>query len=231
MLLSDYVNKVKKFFDKYSNREEAESMSKYMKYKFPFVGIPTPQRKELFKIFFNTFPIPSYDETKVIVRELFNLEQREYHYFGVHLLLKHKKRWSATDIVYFENLVLNKSWWDSVDLINSKLIGPFFVKYPNLAVAMTDSWSQSKNIWLKRVSIIYQLGYKTKTDTIVLENHILENAASNEFFVQKAIGWALREYSKTDYKWVLNFIIQNSTLKSLSKREAIKWIDNKGLIV
>jgi len=230
MLLSDYVKKVKSFFEKHQNSDDAEAMSKYMKFKFPFLGITAPKRKELFKVFFNTFPIPAYDETKAIVRELFNLPEREYHYFAVQMLLKHKKKWSPTDIVYFESLILTKSWWDSVDLISSKIISPFFIKYPNLAVAMTDAWSQSKNIWLKRVSIIYQLSYKNNTDTEVLSRHILENSNHNDFFIQKAIGWALREYSKTNYKWVLNFIIQNTALKTLSKREAIKWIDDKGLI-
>jgi 3-methyladenine DNA glycosylase AlkD len=230
MLLSDYVKKVKIFFEKYQSAEDAEAMSKYMKNKFPFLGIAAPKRKELFKVFFNTFPIPEYDETKALVKELFNLPEREYHYFAVQMLIKHKKRWSPTDIVYFESLILTKSWWDSVDLISSKLIAPFFVKYPNLAIAMTDAWSQSKNIWLKRVSIIYQLSYKKSTNTETLTRHILENSMHNDFFVQKAIGWALREYSKVDYKWVLNFIIQNTSLKTLSKREAIKWIDDKGLI-
>ncbi len=230
MLLSDYVKKVKIFFEKYQSSKDSIAMSKYMKNNFPFLGITAPKRKDLFKIFFNTFPIPSYDETKALVKELFNLPEREYHYFAIHLLVKHKRKWSPTDIVYFESLILTKSWWDSVDLISSKLISPFFIKYPNLAVAMTDSWSQSKNIWLKRTSIIYQLSYKNETDLDILSRHVLENAAHNEFFVQKAIGWALREYSKTNYRWVLNFIIQNTTLKTLSKREAIKWIDDKGLI-
>jgi 3-methyladenine DNA glycosylase AlkD len=230
MLLSDYVKKVKIFFEKHQSAEDAEAMSKYMKNKFPFLGIPAPKRKEVFKVFFNTFPIPEYDETKALVKELFNLPEREYHYFAVQMLIKHKKKWSPTDIVYFESLILTKSWWDSVDLISSKLIAPFFVKYPNLAIAMTGAWSQSKNIWLKRVSIIFQLSYKKNTNTETLTRHILENSMHNDFFVQKAIGWALREYSKADYRWVLNFIIQNTSLKTLSKREAIKWIDDKGLI-
>lgn len=230
MLLSDYVNKVKTFFERYQNPADAKAMAKYMKYNFQFLGITAPKRKELFKIFFNSFPIPAYDETKMLVKELFNLPEREYHYFAVHMLIKHKRKWSPTDIVFFESLILTKSWWDSVDLISSKIISPYFIKYPNLAAAMTDSWSRSKNIWLKRVSIIYQLAYKENTNTEILTNHILENAAHNDFFIQKAIGWALREYSKTDYRWALNFVIQNTTLKTLSKREAIKWIDDKGLI-
>lgn len=230
MLLSDYVNKVKEFFEKYQNPVEAEAMSAYMKNNFPFLGILAPKRKELFKVFFNTFPVPDYDETKMLVKELFNLPEREYHYFALQLIIKHKRKWSPTDIVYFESLILTKSWWDTVDIISSKIVAAFFIKYPNLTVAITDSWSQSKNIWLKRVSIIYQLSYKKKTNTEILARHILENATHNDFFVQKAIGWALRVYSKTNYKWVLDFIIQNTTLKALSKREAIKWMDNKGLI-
>lgn len=231
MLLSDYVNKVKEFFEKHQNNVEAEAMSAYMKNNFPFLGILAPKRKELFKVFFNTFPLPPYDETKNLAKELFNLPEREYHYFALQLLIKHKRSWSPTDIVYFESLILTKSWWDTVDIISSKLVAPFFIKYPNLKVAITDSWSQSKNIWLKRVSIIFQLTYNKKTDIEILSRHILENASNNDFFVQKAIGWALRAYSKTNHKWVLNFVIQNTSLKSLSKREAIKWMDIKGMII
>lgn len=228
--MTDYVKKVQLFFEKYRDEEQAVPMAKYMKNKFPFLGITAPKRKELFRIFFNTFPIPDYDEAKMLAKELFNLPEREYHYFAVHLILKHKKKWSPTDIIYFESLVLTKPWWDTVDLINSKIIAVFFKKHSNLATAMTDSWSESKNIWLKRISIIFQLPYKQTTNLQLLKKHILENAEHSDFFIQKAIGWALREYSKTDYKWVLNFVIQHTTLKPLSKREAIKWIDNKGLI-
>lgn len=231
MLLSDYVNKVEEFFRKHGNAENAVAMSAYMKNKFPFLGILAPQRKDLFKIFFNTFPLPNFDETKMLVKELYNLPEREYHYFALQLIIKHKRKWAPTDIVFFESLLLNKSWWDTVDIISSKIIAPFFLNYPNLTVSLTDSWSASKNIWLKRVSITFQLPYKKKTDIDILSRHILENASHNDFFIQKAIGWALRVYSKTDYKWVLNFVIQNSTLKPLSKREAIKWMDNKGKIV
>ncbi|MCK9255718.1 MAG: DNA alkylation repair protein [Bacteroidales bacterium] len=230
MLLPDYVRKIQDFFEKHRDKKEAEKMSKYMKFKFPFIGISAPKRKELFKIFFNTFPIPAYDETKAIVRELFNLPEREYHYFAVNMIMKHKKKWAPTDIVFFESLILNKSWWDSVDLISSKLVSPFFLKNRNLEEAITDSWSLSNNIWLKRVSIIYQNRYKKETNLDILTRHILENTDSEEFFIQKAIGWALRDYSKVDYKWVVDFVVNNSSLKPLSKREAIKWISDKGLI-
>lgn len=229
--MQEYIDKVISFFEKYRNDYEAGRMSKYMKNNFIFLGISAPQRKELFKVFFNTLPVPSYDDAKELAKELFNLEEREYNYFAIELLAKYKKRWEPTDIVFFENLILTKSWWDTVDMLNSKVISAFFAKHPNLAVAMTDSWSSSDNIWLKRLSITYQLPYKSKTNLEVLENHILENASNENFFIQKAIGWILREYSKTDYKWVLNFVIQNSNkLKSISKRETIKWIADKGLI-
>ncbi|MDD2634179.1 MAG: DNA alkylation repair protein [Bacteroidales bacterium] len=228
--MSDYVTKAQQFFEKHRDMTAAVPMSKYMKNQFSFLGIPASKRKDIFRVFFNTFPIPDLDNSKIIAKELFNLPEREFHYFAIQLLTKHKKKWAPTDIIYFENLILTSSWWDTVDLINSRIIGPFFKKYPNLALAMTDSWSLSNNIWLKRVSIIYQLSYKEKTNLEILTRHILENASHDDFFIQKAIGWALREYSKTDYKWVLNFVIHTSELKPFSKREAIKWIDNKGLI-
>ncbi len=226
----DYITKTQQYFEKYRDAEAAIPMKKYMKNKFEFLGISAVKRKELFKVFFNTFPIPDYEISKVLVKEFFNLPEREYHYFAIQLLTKHKKRWAPTDIIYFESLILYKSWWDTVDLINSRIISVFFKKYPNLSKAMTDSWCESKNIWLKRVSIIYQLSYKSDTNTQILSKHILDNADHPDFFVQKAIGWALREYSKTNHKWVLDFVINNTTLKPMCKREAIKWMDNKGLI-
>ncbi|MDD2386537.1 MAG: DNA alkylation repair protein [Bacteroidales bacterium] len=228
--MTDYLTKAQHFFEKHRNMGAAVPMAKYMKNQFSFLGIPASKRKDIFRVFFNTFPIPDLDTSKIIVKELFNLPEREYHYFAIQLLTKHKKRWAPTDIIYFESLILTNSWWDTVDLISSRIIAPFFKKYPNLTGAMTDSWSASKNIWLKRVSIIFQLSYKENTNTEILTRHILDNASHSDFFIQKAIGWALREYSKTDYKWVLNFVIQSSALKPLSKREAIRWIDNKGLI-
>jgi 3-methyladenine DNA glycosylase AlkD len=228
--MTDYVKKAQQFFEKHRDLDAAVPMAKYMKNQFVFLGIAASKRKELFKVFFNTFPIPDYDTSKALAKEFFNLPEREYHYFAIQLLTKHKKRWSPTDIIYFEGLLLTKSWWDSVDLINSRIVSLFFKKYPNLAPAMTDAWSDSKSIWLKRVSIIYQLSYKENTNTDILTRHILQNAGHSDFFIQKAIGWALREYSKTNQKWVLNFIIQNTSLKPMSKREAIKWMDNKGMI-
>jgi len=229
MLVSDYVKKVKSFFVKYENKDEASKMMRYMKNQFPFLGITAPRRRELFKNFFNTFPIPDYDDTKPIIRELFNLPEREFHYFALQLYLKHKKKWSPTDIVFIESLILTKSWWDTVDIISTKIVPKFFEKYPNLMIPITESWNSSKNIWLKRTAIVFQVPYKEKTNLELLTKFILDNSQSSEFFIQKAIGWALRDYSKTDHKWVLRFVI-NNPLKPLSKREAIKWIDDKGLI-
>jgi 3-methyladenine DNA glycosylase AlkD len=227
----EYVKKIESFFEKHKNEYEGTRMTKYMKNNFMFLGISAPQRKELFKSFFNIFPIPDFDDAKVLAKELFNLPEREYNYLAIELLAKYKKNWQPTDIVFFENLILTKSWWDTVDTINSKIISVFFTKYPNLAPAMTDAWSQSDNVWLKRISITYQLTYKKNTDLEILERHILENTDNENFFIQKAIGWVLREYSKTDYKWVLDFVLRNShKLKPTSKRETIKWIANKGLL-
>jgi 3-methyladenine DNA glycosylase AlkD len=229
--MSDYINKLRILLEKYANPHKGEMMAQYLKDKVKFLGISAPDRKKLFKLFFNTFPIPSYSDSKILAKELFVLPEREFGYFAIELLAKHKKKWIPTDIVFFETLLLTRPWWDTTDVLNAKILSVFFKKYPNLAPSITDAWSKSDDIWLKRVSIIFQLSYKQNTDLELLERHILENAENNDLFIQKAIGWALREYSKTDYRWVLNFVIQNSTkLKASSKREAIKWIDDNGLI-
>jgi len=229
MLVSDYVRKVQSFFLKYSDEEEAKRMKRLLKDKYSFLGITTARRKELFKIFFNTFPIPSYDDSKHIIRELFNLTEREYHYFGLELFLKHKKRWSPTDIVFIEGLILNKPYSDIVDFIALHIVSQFFEKYSNLMKPITESWNSSRSIWLKRTVIIFQLPYKEKINMELFSKYILDNASIDDEAIQESIAWALRDYSKIDHKWVLRFIIDN-TLDPTTKRDAIKWMDAEGLI-
>ncbi len=116
-----------------------------------------------------------------------------------------------------------KSWWDSVDTINIFCIKPYFAKFPDDTFAITQAWIDSNNIWLQRLSIIFQLRLTNKTDIKILERNILQLRDSEEFFVQKAIGWALRDYWRTDPDWIVDFAKKHE-LKPLSKREALKHI-------
>ena len=125
------------------------------------------------------------------------------------------------DLALLEELITAKSWWDTVDGVSSWICEPYFLKFPQHKSEITDQWTVHDNIWLPRASIIFQLGYKEKTDVNLLFHHIRLNLGSKEFFINKAIGWALREYAKTNPEAVKQFVRQ-TPMPSLSKREALR---------
>ena len=122
-----------------------------------------------------------------------------------------------------EFIITNKSWWDTVDFIASHLVGNYFKKYPDKIEEYINKWMLSKNIWLQRTALLFQLKYKVALNPVLLENIIKQFLYSKEFFINKAIGWILREYSKTNPQWVINFV-KKYPLHNLSKREALRLI-------
>ncbi|HEX5001664.1 MAG TPA: DNA alkylation repair protein [Bacteroidia bacterium] len=221
-----YVKGLRESLKKKENTNKASSMKAYMRDQFEFYGIQAPERHQLFRLYFNNNALPSPEELSEIETQLWALPQRDFQYFGVTLAMKFKRKWNQDSIQLFEWMALHKSWWDSVDLISNKLIGPWFLKYPEQIVPITSAWNQSENIWLNRMSLIFQLTYRAHTDKKLLEKYIMNLSNSDEFFIRKAIGWSLRQYSKYNPEWVVSFV-QNNKLKPLSVREALKIIDKK----
>lgn len=154
------------------------------------------------------------------------MDERELQYFAIELLIKTKKQWTVEDVTLIEYLVTHKSWWDTVDFLAAIIAGAWFKKFPEHIKPVTEKWNTSENIWLQRTSILFQLKYKKDTDLKLLSKYIKRLFSSNEFFVQKAIGWILREYSKTDPVMVQKFV-DTEKLMPLSKREALKVIERK----
>ena len=146
----------------------------------------------------------------------------EFQYLGIDYLEKVRDLLIPSDIIKIEELITTKSWWDTVDAIN-RLVGYLAKKYPQLKEDNITEWVDSDNIWLNRISIIFQLKFKEETDTEFLIRAILTNSYKGEFFIDKAIGWALREYSKTNREWVKDFI-ENNPLSKLSVREGSKYL-------
>lgn len=217
-----YLEPLKQLFEANANGENAEAMKAYMKGRFAFFGIKSPERRELQKQFLNVngAPIP-FDPD--VFRALWQAEQREFQMFGLDLLRKQAKKVQEGDLHLIEELILTKSWWDTVDGLASWVCGPYFQKFPEKTQSVTDAWAVSENLWLRRTSIIFQLGYKQQTDTKLLIDHIEKNLGSKEFFINKAIGWALREYAKTDPDFGREFVNRMKTeLHPLSIREALK---------
>ncbi len=166
--------------------------------------------------------IPEGEDLKTLVRRCFEDDHRELHYFALETLQKTLKTKPSECIDFLEELILTRSWWDTVDWIN-KLVGLHFQRYPELIKPVTERWMDSGNIWLQRVSLIFQLPYKTKTDTDLLFRYVRRVAGSKEFFLQKGAGWALRQYAKTNPAAVLEFVT-NTRLAPLTRREALKNI-------
>lgn len=193
-----------------------------MKDKFSFLGIQKPQRALLQKEF-----IKQAKKQKKIdwdfVFLLWDLPEREFQYLAVDYLLDLKESLEKSDIDRIKQLIINKSWWDSVDSLASNIIGFLCAKYPELIKSHILSWAESGNIWIVRIAILFQLKYKENTNTELLDLIINKNSNSKEFFITKAIGWALREYSKTNKEWVKDFL-EYHTLQPLSVREASKYL-------
>ncbi|MCL6603711.1 MAG: DNA alkylation repair protein [Paenibacillus sp.] len=199
--------------------QTAKAMSTYMRDHFPFLGIKSPQRREIVKEFLKVYP-----PEKEWVSTLWNLPEREYQYTGLDILFKIKKKLEPKDLSLIEGFILNRSWWDTVDLLASNAAGYLLHNSPRLQLEYGEKWIQSENMWLNRTAILFQLHYKQDTDEDLLYRYILRHSDSPEFFLQKAIGWALREYSKTNAASVKDFV-EKENLKPLSKREALKWIN------
>lgn len=203
------------------NEEQAKPMAKYMRNKFPFLGLKKPERAALSKEFLKA----KRKDTEIdwdFIFKCYDMPEREFQYLAIDYMDKVKKIFTPDDMKNIEKLLITKSWWDSVDAIN-KTVGYIAMKYPEVKEDVLLKWIESENIWLNRVSIIFQLKYKEKTDTEFLSKAILHNSQTEEFFINKAIGWALRQYSKTNREWVKNFIQQNP-LQPLSVKEGSKYL-------
>lgn len=211
---------IQSFYDN-KNEEQAVPMAKYMKNHFPFLGLKTPERRALAKEFFRERKKDKEIDWDFIFK-CYELPEREFQYLAIGYMAKVVDLFTPEDMDKIEKLITTKSWWDSVDSINS-IVGHIAMKYPEVKETTILKWMESDNIWLNRISIIFQLKYKEKTDTKFLEKAILTNANTDEFFINKAIGWALREYSKTNKDWVRGFI-DNNQLSKLSVREGSKYI-------
>ena len=219
----EHVKNIQNLFTENKDEENAFEMEKYMRNQFLFLGIRTPLRRKLTKQFFKESGILKADFNPEFVRSLWNLEHREYQYVAVDYITSLLDKLTREDILLMEELITTKSWWDTVDMLAQKPVGTIAKKFPEVIFTNVEKWVTSKNMWLQRSAILFQLKYKRDTDEDLLYRYIQTHASSKEFFIQKAIGWALREYSKTNHDSVHDFI-ENNELAKLSVREGSKYI-------
>ena len=201
---------------------KSKEMSAYMKNQFPFLGIPKPVLMQLEKELLKSLRKEPYIDWDFIDYG-WQKDYREAQYFVLDYLKIKSKKLSFDDLQCLKKLIVTKSWWDTVDAIDA-FVGQLLLTFPMFMDEMLN-WSLDENIWLRRVSINFQLAYKEKTNCQLLEKIILNNLGSKEFFINKAIGWALREYSKTSPQWVIAFLHEYAEhMSNLSVREAVKYL-------
>ncbi len=223
--MNSYVLPLIEEFIKSGDLEIAQAQSKYMRNQFAFYGIKTDMRRRIEKEFFKKYGLPDNAELKNIVTELWSSEYRDLHYFAMTLLSKMNDEQDMYFVDFLEELMLKNSWWDTIDYIAPHLVREFFEKYPGCILTYSLRWIHSDNIWLQRAALIFQLYRKEETMFELLKILIRTRVNSKEFFVQKAIGWSLRQYAKTNPTKVLKFVNKTTKLSQLAKKEALKHLN------
>lgn len=217
-----YLKKLVHLYQQNAVKEDISGMEAYMKNLFKFYGLKSPLRNELTKLHIKENGKIAYEDMALIIHEAYSQPYRELHYFAMTLLETHKKNLQEQDIHLVEWMVTTNSWWDTVDYIATRGAGELVKKYPKLIKTM-DKWSTHENMWLRRIAILHQMKFKQKTDVNRLFDYCKKNATDQEFFIQKAMGWALREYAYIDGKAILNFL-ENNKMPNLTVREAKKHL-------
>ena len=218
----NFIPSLEKAFVAKSNVENAVAMSKYMKNNFLFFGIKTEERRQIFKAIWVLNKKEVSDNTREIASILYSKKERELHYCALEMVIKNlKNNYIKNDILLIEKLIITNSWWDSVDVVAKFILGEYLIKFPLETDAVISRFSNSDNRWLNRSAILFQLAYKEKTNFNLLKSICEKHKTSTEFFIQKAIGWALREYAKTNPEIVRDFV-SSTNLKKLSTKETLK---------
>ncbi|MDR1679586.1 MAG: DNA alkylation repair protein [Prevotellaceae bacterium] len=204
-----------------ANSVQAVSMAAYMKNICPFLGIPKPKRAELSKSFLKEAKKATTIDW-AFIDKCWALE-REFQYLALEYLRVVARLLTIRDIPHLKKLAETKSWWDTIDFLD-RIVGGIALENPAVNAILLE-WSVSENFWLRRIAIDHQLLRKEKTDTELLAKIIENNLGQKEFFINKAIAWSLREYSKTNPEWVRSFIeTHRDRMAPLSIREASKHI-------
>ncbi len=201
----------------------AAGMSKYMKNQFSFLGIQSVKRRKLMQHYISEQIYPT-EMWQSITDLLWELDAREYQYTAIDWMIQYRTLMAPDDIHSFIQWVQRKSWWDTVDGLATQLVGQYMYTFRHIGVeSMADQWILSQNMWVVRTALLYQLKFKEETDQKRLFLYGDACLNSEEFFIQKALGWALREFAKTDPEAVRLYVMSRK-LPALTRREAMKHL-------
>jgi 3-methyladenine DNA glycosylase AlkD len=221
-LAEEIMDRLSQAYEQARDPDRAAPMAAYMRDQFPFLGIPSPTQKALTREVLTGLARPAEPDLAAVALACWARPEREYQYFACGWLRRHARLCTAEFMDTAQHLIVTKSWWDTVDTLAAHLVGPLVAQHPRL-VTTTDGWLTDRDRWLVRTAILHQLTFKETTDAYRLFRYCTVQASNPDFFVRKAIGWALREYAKTDPAAVRTFVTtHHSRLAALSVREALK---------
>lgn len=196
--MEDYIEKLKESVYQHAHPEKQAAMAKYMRNQFSFLGIQSQERRKLVQEHIKSHgKLSAKTDGKAIICRLWQEEERKFQYAAVDLI-ERGYLFQKEDLLLLEHLITHKSWWDTVDRIAPNLLPVYYRMYPEGKEQQLSLWARSDNLWLRRSAVLFQLKAKEETNARLLFSLINENLVSDEFFINKAIGWALREYSKTN---------------------------------
>lgn len=207
-----------------ADAERAPAMAAYMKDHFEFLGVASPARKSAQKPLLRAARAYVIDDVLDVADRCWAADEREFQYVGADLLRAQANRLRPGDLHRLRTLVTSKSWWDTVDALAAHPVGTIVADHRELQSTM-DEWIESENMWLARTAILHQLRWRAETDERRLFGYAERRAADTEFFIRKAIGWALREYAKIAPDAVRAFVQSHEhELSGLTRREALKHL-------
>lgn len=224
MSMHPWVLRLRERIGRQGNAADAAAMAAYMKGIAPFFGVKAVPRRALLQEHIALHGPPPLEDLAVIARSCFACPERELHHCAVDLLMKRAKKLAPNDLPWVEELIATKSWWDTVDALAVHVAGAILRRHPDEIAAWSKRWITSDDRWLNRTAILFQLKWKEATDAALLFANIRRHARHPDFFIRKAIGWALREYSATDPDAVRAFV-GSTKLSPLSVREALRKLD------
>lgn len=209
----DFIPSILEELKAHADAQQALAMKKYMKDHFVFYGVKAPLRKTLSSPYFSEFKSLDGKGQKKCIDRLWAQEERECQYIALDFAVKSLKKMDESWLAYWEDKVKEKSWWDTVDAIASHCLGQV-MKNNKDAAAKAWQWTEDEDMWMQRSAIIFQLKYKASTNSQLLFDVITAQAENKEFFIRKACGWALREFSRTNPLAVSEFINQYRAILS-----------------
>jgi 3-methyladenine DNA glycosylase AlkD len=221
--MSALITALHQSFKDHSNAENAEAMKAYMKGQFPFFGIKAGERRGLMRAQLKIHGTPPAHDVPALAVEAFSLEEREMHQAAVDLLMNAAGQLEPVQLPEVESIILSKSWWDTVDALAVNVAGVILKRHPGDIQFWNDRWMESKELWLNRTALLFQLKWKQEINRTLLFSNIDQLAGHPDFFIRKAIGWSLREFSGTDPVAVADYVASH-TLSRLSVREALRGV-------